>query len=237
MTPSNNSKRSSSRNRILDRLAGHDYEQLAPSLESASLALKQELYRFNEPFQYVYFPIDGMISLVTATQDGREVETGTIGNEGMLGYSLALGMETSPLRAICQVPCSALAVPTAVFVQALRQSPALDTLVRRYVAVVLRQFTQSIACNALHGLESRLCRWLLMTHDRAGADEFSITQEFLAEMLGVRRPTVTVVAGALQESGLISYRRGILRILDRPGLENASCECYRVVRNFYERTL
>jgi CRP-like cAMP-binding protein len=158
----------------------------------------------------------------------------TIGNEGMIGLSVALGLNSSPIRAIAQVPGESLEIPAPVFLKALKASGTLNRLVRRYTAYSLWSARQTVACNLLHSAEERMCRWLLMSHDRVEKDEFSLTHESLAEMLGVRRQTVTVIAGTLQKAGLLTYRRGLIRVVHREGLEAASCECYRVSSTFYD---
>jgi CRP-like cAMP-binding protein len=169
--------------------------------------------------------------------DGRAVEFGTVGNEGMIGLPLFLGADRSPHRAFTQVPGDALRMRAEDFREEMGRQGQLAGLLRRYNQALMNQMAYSVACNRLHSVEERMCRWLLMTHDRVGADRFPMTQEFLAQMLGVRRPSVTVVAGVLQKAGLIAYARGWVVILDRAGLEAASCECYRVVRDDFERLL
>ncbi|HZT80515.1 MAG TPA: Crp/Fnr family transcriptional regulator [Gemmataceae bacterium] len=224
-------------NQLLDRLPAGLFDSLAPSLEPVTLAAKEGVYDEGQPIRHVWFPTSAVISLVVVLEDGREIEATTVGREGLVGFHLVLGLDFSPLRALCQVPGGALRLPAGVLRRAVEASPAADAFLRRYVAVFLRNANQIVACNAVHSVEERACRWLLMAHDRVGSDEFSLTQEFLAEMLGVRRQSVTVVAGALQQAGLIAYRRGVVRILNRTGLEGASCECYRVMRAFYEGLL
>jgi CRP-like cAMP-binding protein len=155
----------------------------------------------------------------------------------MIGIPVVLGLEFNPSKAISQVSGKALRVRVAAFLQALEPDGALDRLLRRYIAYSLRYSYQCVACNALHSVEERMCKWLLMTHDRAGQAEFVLTQEFLAEMLGVRRQSVSIVAGTLQAAGLLSYRRGHMKIINREGLEDASCECYETLRLYYERIM
>ena len=158
-----------------------------------------------------------------------------MGREGFVGLAAALGVEASPHRAMCQMAGESLRLPVGPFLEALGRGPGLPRLLHRYVAFSLRLVGQGVACNALHPIEARASRWLLMIHDQAGRDEFPMTQEFLAYMLGVRRQTVTVVAGALQNAGLIGYRRGVITVLDRPRLEEAACECYASMRSYYRR--
>jgi CRP-like cAMP-binding protein len=184
---------------------------------------------------HVYFPKSGVLSSVIALGEGRVVEAATIGNEGMVGIPALLGLDFTSATATSQVPGDSLRIPTPSFLQAIKPSGPLDRILRRYIAFSLRSAYQAVACNALHAAEERMSRWLLTTQDRVGKREFSLTQEFLAEMLGVRRQTVQVVAGTLQTAGLITYRRGLVRVLDREGLEAASCECYGITKALYDR--
>jgi CRP-like cAMP-binding protein len=176
-----------------------------------------------------------VLSSVIASAEGGVVEAATIGNEGMVGIPALLGLDFTTAAVTSQVPGESLRIPTPSFVQALKQGGPLDMLLRRYIAFSLRSAYQAVACNALHAAEERMSRWLLTTQDRVGQREFSLTQEFLAEMLGVRRQTVQVVAGTLQTAGLITYRRGLIQVLDREGLEAASCECYETTKTLYDR--
>jgi len=224
-------------NRLLDRLPEEVYAGLATSLVPVALSLKQNLHRAGDPLRDVYFPRRGVVSLLVQTEDGRKVEVATIGNEGVVGVTAALGLDRAPLQATCQVPGEALRLPVGPFLETAGRVPAFAELMRRYAGVYFRCAAQVAACNALHPVPERLCRWLLAAHDSAGADEFPLTQEFLADMLGVRRQTVSVVAGTLQKAGLIHYRRGVLRVLDRPGLEDACCECYRVMKGYSDQTM
>jgi CRP-like cAMP-binding protein len=227
----------SGRNRLLAALPRDDYNRLLPHLEKVSLPLREILYEANGPIPHVFFPLNGVVSLVIIVEGDITLEVGTIGNEGMVGTPVFLGSESSPTRAISQVAGNALRMDTKVFQKEIKRSGPLYGLVQRYTQAMINQISQSTVCNHRHSVEKRMCRWLLMSHDRVGADEFQLTQEFLAQMLGVRRPTVTAVAGKLQKAGLIAYHRGTLTILDRKGLEAASCECYRVVSDELERLL
>jgi CRP-like cAMP-binding protein len=226
-------------NRLLNRLTKNEYRSLIGSEKHISLASGEEVYRQGGPgsLPHLYFPTTGMISLTVRMEDGTEVEAATIGNEGMIGLPVALGLDFSPIRAISQIPGDGLRIPVPAFLKAMEPGGTLDRLVRRYTAYSLRYANQTVACNLLHSVEKRMCRWLLMSHDRVEQDEFFLTHEFLAEMLGVRRQTVTVIAGTLQTEGLVSYRRGVIRVLNREGLEAASCECYGVTKTFYERIM
>jgi hypothetical protein len=160
-----------------------------------------------------------------------------VGREGFVGLAVSLGVEASPHRVMCQMAGDSLRLPVRPYLEALERGPALTRLIHRYIAFSLRSIGQTIACNTLHPVEARASRWLLVIHDQAGRDEFPMTQEFLAFMLGVRRQTVTVVAGALQSAGLIDYRRGVIVVRDRARLEQAACECYATLRGYYERVV
>ena len=222
-------------NRLLDRLPEPEYIHLAPSLVSASLGVKQLLFQVDGPVGDVYFPTTAMISTLVVLEDGSEVETLLTGAEGLVGLPVGLGVDFGLSRAICQVPGETWCLPARAFREALERSRPLDGLFKRYTAIVLRQTAQVVACNARHPVPERLCRWLLMSHDRVGREEFPMTHEFMGEMLGIRRQTVTVAVGALQGAGLITFRRGIVRVVDRSGLEDAACECYRVIKALYDR--
>jgi CRP-like cAMP-binding protein len=225
------------KNRLLVALPREEYDRLHPNLVKVPLPLKEILYEANGPIAHVFFPLNGVVSLVIMMEGGFTLEVGTIGNEGMVGTPIFLGAESSPTRAISQVPGEALRMQAKVFQEEMRRAGPLYVLVQRYTQAMINQISQSTVCNRRHSVAKRMCRWLLMSHDRVGTDEFPLTQEFLAQMLGVRRPTVSAVAGALQTAGLITYHRGTLTVLDRKGLEAASCECYRVVREELDRLL
>ena len=177
----------------------------------------------------VHFPLDGVVSLVTPLEDGAIVEVATIGNEGVVGVPIIFG-GTLAVRAISQVAGRCLTMSAETFLHEIASSPPVAQLVQTYVLALFGQISQAAACNRLHTNEERLSRWLLMSHDRVGTDRFLITQEFLSQMLGSRRATVTLSAGILQKAGLIRYHRGHIEIVDRLGLESASCECYRVIK-------
>lgn len=190
-----------------------------------------------ERIRHAYFPLEGFISMVLTVDGHANLELDLIGNEGMFGSSLALGVTVSPLRALVQGSGTALRIRPASLRHELERSIALRNALDRYVYVSLAQFAQVAACNSFHALDARLVRWLLMTHDRAHSDEFHLTHEFLAQMLGVRRVGITNAASALQKHGLVSYSRGNIKVLDRAGLEAASCSCYQTARNTYEQVL
>jgi len=192
----------------------------------------------DEPLAYAYFPETAVISLITVMQDGAVMEAAAVGNEGLVGLSLALGgLGQVDRRTIAQVPGRAIRVPAGELRSALLRYPELHGRFLHYAEALLSQAMQSGGCTKLHSMTKRCARWLLMTHDRVGADTFWLTQQYLAFMLAVRRATVNAVAGALQRSGLIRYRRGRVTILDRAGLEATSCECYAVIRRAYDRQL
>jgi CRP-like cAMP-binding protein len=224
-------------NRLLAALPGKDYDRLLPELDKVSLGVKDVLYEADRPITHVYFPLNGVMSLVVAMRDGLSVEVGTIGNEGMVGTPVFLGADKSPTQAFSQVPGEALRMKSGAFKKEMEREGPLHGLVQRYTQAMINQISQSVACNHLHSVEERMCRWLLMTHDRVDCDDFPLTQEFLALMLGVRRPSVTVVAGILQKAGLIRYHRGRITVLDRKRLEASACECYAVVKKEFDRLL
>ena len=196
-----------------------------------------ELFRQHEQIPAVDFPVSGVLSIVVVMEDGGIAEVGTVGNEGMAGIPLLLGSDKSPAHAFYQVPGVTYRMPAEAFREEIDKGGALAAIARRYAQGFLNQVSQSAACNRLHPLEQRLCRWILMSHDRTGGDKIALTQEFLAQMLGVRRATVSIAAGMLQKAGFIRYNRGMIEVLDREGLEKGSCECYQVVRREFERLL
>lgn len=222
-------------NRLLSALSRDLQLRLLPRTEKVSLPVRQLLYEPDAAMAYAYFPLSGVISLVLPLRDGAAVEIGTVGNEGLLGTALALGVDRSPTRAFAQVGGQSLRMRADALRRSLQEFPEFADLVRRYTQGLFNQVSQTTACNHVHSVSQRMCRWLLMTHDRVGADEFHLTQEFLAQMLGVRRPSVTVAAGLLQRAGLIRYQRGRIHIVDRAGLESGACECYDTVRQELDR--
>lgn len=230
--------RHATQNRLLGALPPEELAWLAPHLERVALEIGEVLAEPSEPLRHVYFPETAIVSVVNRMADGSAVEVGTVGNEGMVGVAAFLDAEASESQTFCQLPGPALRAPAAVVTAAGDARPAFRRVVNRYTQAYLTQVAQGAACNRLHGIEARCARWLLMTHDRVGgADSFPLKQEFLAMMLGVRRAGVTVAAGALQDAGLIRYRRGGIRVLDRAGLELAGCECYGIVRRHFDRLL
>lgn len=219
--------------RLIEGLPSKQRKQLLNGCEPVDLVLGNVLHEANQPIRHVYFPLSGFVSLVTTLDGHQPLEMGLIGNEGMLGATLALGIGQAPMRAVVQGSGSALRISSQLFKQELLSSPALLRALKRYLYVVMTQLSQSAACTHFHEIEPRLARWLLMTHDRAHADHFHLTHEYLADMLGVRRSGVSIAAAAMQARGLISYSRGEIHILDRAGLELAACECYAALQADY----
>jgi CRP-like cAMP-binding protein len=225
-------------NRLLAAIPDRDFELIEPRLEAVTLKRGQVLFESGDDVTVTHFPCDGtMVSLVIATRDGREVESAAIGREGAVGGIVSAGNKPAFGRAIVQIPGAALVIPTATLEVVKAGSPAFADLFARYSDVLLAQLMQSTACNALHSVEARCCRWLLSTHDRADDDMIQLTQESLAEMLGVQRTTVTAVVQSLEERGFVRRHRGRVEIVDRKGLERTSCECYAAVEEHVERIL
>lgn len=218
-------------NSLLAALPREDYQRLLAELEPVALTSGEVLYEPGERIRHVYFPNDGQVSLLMVVADGKVLEVGLVGREGMVGIPLALGAEASPIRALVQGAGSALRMKAGSFLEALGRCLPLQRELHRYAYAKLVQARQTAACNRFHPVEARLARCLLMTRDRVRSDQFHLTHEFLARTLGIRRVGVTNAATALQRRKLISYRRGNIRILDRKGLKAASCVCYEIVRN------
>jgi len=224
-------------NRLLEVLPKSDLRQLLDSCERVELAFGETLHAPMERLKHVYFPISSFISLSMRVDTSASLEVALIGSEGMFGIPLALGVDTSPVRAAVMGAGSALRLDGEIFWRQLEQSPALRSEIDRYVVVHLSQLEQATACTRFHVVEARLARWLLMLQDRAHASTFHITQELLAAMLGVRRVGITKAASSLQRRDLIHYKRGKITVLDRRGLEGASCECYKADQESYDRIL
>jgi len=225
------------RNQVLSLLPAADRRRILDRSDRLFLDARTILYRADDLITHIYFPLGGMVSLVITTEEGETVEVGSIGNEGLVGTARALGAERSHVQALVQVSGEVLRMPLKDFQRELKRSAALARMTQRFAQALLTQIAQSVACNQLHSVEQRTCRWFLMTHDRAGVDEMVLTQQFVSQMLGVRRPSVTVAAGILQKAGLIRYARGKLTVLDRKGLEAGACECYGIVKRESERLL
>ena len=224
-------------NRILAGLPPAEFERLVAGMERVSLHIRDSVYDADQPIDYAYFPLSGVISVVAEMRGGSSAELGTIGNEGMLGVPLVHGTDRSCFHAFTQVSGAALRMKTQAFLKEMRALGALHRRANLHAQAWLAQVGQSTACNARHAIEQRLCRWLLMTRDRVGSDQFLLTHEFIGQMLGVRRPSVTVVAGILQREGLISYRRGVITIEDPGRVAQSACECYEVVKQEYIQLL
>lgn len=225
----------SRRNLLLAALPDRDLSLLAPHLKEVPLAQGVVLQEQGERIDQVYFPHDGIVSLLAVMQQGNAIETATIGYEGAVGALSGLGPRRSHTRAVVQVEGSCSRIAAARFRKAAEESGAIRNIIVHYGEMLLIQVQQTAACNALHGVEERLSRWLLQARDRVDGNTILLTHEFLSQMLGVRRPTVTVVARMLQDAGLIRYHRGHIEILDRPGLEARACECYAVIRQQINR--
>ena len=221
-------------NRILRALGKSEYEALEPHMELLRLPMGRIVHEAEQEMEYVYFPNHGVISMLTVLENGDVIEIATVGNEGMADLSVFLGLRVSHSRLLVQIPGDTLRMHRDVFIDYVSRFDSLRVALGHYMVAMFTQVSQSAACNRLHPVEERAARWLLMTHDRVDSDTFPITHDFLASMLGVRRPSVTLAAGILQKAGLIRYSRGRLTILDRDGLEEASCECYEIVRSQFD---
>jgi CRP-like cAMP-binding protein/PAS domain-containing protein len=217
-------------NRLLAALPAREYERLLSGLEPVRLTYGDVLYEPGKPMRHVYFPNDCVVSLLTVVDGHRALEVGLVGREGMVGSPLALGITASSVRTLVQGTGTAVRMKSARFLKEFRRSPALQRAVLRFTDALMLQAAQTAACNRFHMVEARLARWLLMTRERAGSGVLRLTHEFLADMLGVRRVSVTSAAGALQRRRLIRYQRGVITIVDQQGLEAAACSCYRRVR-------
>ena len=221
-------------NKLLTARPARSYRRLASGLQPVALKFGDVLYEAGREMRHVYFPGDSLVSLLTPVNGHLALEVGMVGREGMVGLPVALGRTVSPIRALVQGAGGAMRMKSARFSREIRRSPLLLRGVHRYADALLAQVSQTAACNRFHRVEQRLARWLLMTRDRLRSDEFRLTQEFLAHMLGVRRVGVTRAARALQQRKLIAYNRGSIRILDGRGLEAAACECYRIVKDLHD---
>jgi CRP-like cAMP-binding protein len=225
-------------NRLLALLSPADYRRLLPDLKYRPLQARQVLYKSGDRLIDVYFPDKSLCSLVSTMDDGACVEVAMVGDEGMIGIGAILGEPRASGDIVVQAPGNgAYALPAEAFEREMAHDSTFREVMTNYAQAFVGLLTQSVACNGLHTADERCCRWLLMTHDRLGTNEFNMTHEMLSMMLGVRRPTVTLVLAQLAKAGMISQVRGRLRIVDRPALESASCECYRTVKNIFDRLL
>lgn len=224
-------------NRLLRMLDEDEYRALMPRLQRLRLHGGEVVCERGATAGRVLFPCNGVLSVVTSMVDGTRVETATIGNEGFAGIDVLLGCPRWTDTVLCQVECDCLWLPAETFHAAIAGGAGLRRATQRFLVAYLSLVSQSVACNRLHKIEARFARWLLMTCDRVGGDAFYLTQEFISQMLGVHRPSVSAVASAFQQAGLIRYTRGQVAILDRPGLERASCECYAVCARQIEQLL
>ena len=224
-------------NRLLAALPAEEYERLLPHLEPVSLSLGETVYESGERMDYVYFPTDSIVSLLYTMLDGATAEMGLVGREGVVGIALFMGGDTMPNRAVVQGAGTVVRVKAQALQDEFRRGGAFQLLLLKYTQALITQIAQTAVCNRLHPVEKRLCRWLLMTQDRAESDTLQMTHEFIANMLGIQREAVSVAAHRLQGKGMISYVRGRIRILSRAQLEECACECYGVVRDEQDRLL
>jgi CRP-like cAMP-binding protein len=224
-------------NRLLNSLPRAEYERLRTLFVPVPLPQGKVLWDAGETVRYAYFPVSGMISILSTTREGASIEVGMVGGEGMAGVPGLLSDRVTPYRIMVQLPAHALRISAAVLGEEFRRGGPLQDLLLRYIHTLLTQMSQSAACNSFHTVEQRLCRWLLVARDHADDDTLRLTQEFLSQMLGVPRTSVTTIAGRVQKLGLIRHSRGRVQIVDRAGLEAASCECYRVIRDEFARLL
>ena len=224
-------------NRLLAALPADDWERWSGALEPVDMHLGDVLYESGMPMTHVYFPTTSIVSLLYVMEDGASAEIAVVGKEGIVGVSLFMGGETTPSRSVVQSAGQGLRMRGQVLKDEFNRSGAVMHLLLRYTQALITQMSQTAVCNRHHSLDQQLCRWLLLSLDRLPANELLMTQELIANMLGVRREGVTEAAANLQRAGLIQYRRGHITVLDRPGLERRTCECYAVVRKEYERLL
>jgi CRP-like cAMP-binding protein len=222
-------------NRLLAALPRQEYGRLAPHMQKVSFEQGQSLYAPNEPIEYAYFSLTGVTSMIVTTRDGSTVEVGLVGREGFVGHEPLLGTKSAPNGAITQIPGHALRIDSKTLKAEFDRGGRLQAILHRHIQAQIVQMAQVAACNRLHEVNERLARWLLMMHDRAETDKLPLTHEFLSQMLGANRATVSLTAGIFQQAGLIRYARGALTILSREGLENIACECYSIVKAEFDR--
>jgi len=224
-------------NHLLDALPASDYERLAAHLELIPMPLGEVLYESGAQLRYVYFPTTSIVSLLYVMEDGASAEIAIVGNEGILGISLFMGGDTTPSRAIVQSAGHGFRLRADLLKDEFERFGPTMHLLLRYTQALITQMAQTAVCNRHHSVDQQLCRWLLLSLDRLRTNELTMTQELIANMLGVRREGVTEAAGNLQDAGLIHYRRGQISVIDRPGLEARACECYQVVKTEFDRLL
>ncbi|WP_084397953.1 Crp/Fnr family transcriptional regulator [Henriciella aquimarina] len=224
-------------NKLLGAMPASTFDRIAPHLTPVRFDKGTVLYELDEPIRHVYFVNHGLVSLVKTMKDGRMVEIGAIGTDGVTGINALFDIDTALFETIMQIPGEVLKIPVADLRRAMAEDPLLHDLLEGYVHVILAQIAQTAACNRLHSTQERCCRWLLVCHDSALAEEFHLTHEFLAMMLGVRRVSVTMAASGLQKAGHIKYSRGRITVTNRAGLEAQACECYSAVKSISGRLL
>ena len=224
-------------NRLLAKLEREDYDALMLGAKIVSLKFRKRLVRQDERVDAVYFPLTAMVSLLVTTDGEPQMEMATVGKEGVVGGAELIQAQGALGLNLIQIPGAAVRIDGAVFREVIGRRPLVERLIHQHTYALMRQILHGAACNRLHSMEERCARWLLMTHDRAGGDTFPLTQEFLSHMLGVRRATVNVATGMLKKAGFIRYVRGKITVTDRPGLESASCECYRAIVRVYDSVL
>jgi len=232
-----NEKHSARENRLLGALPREEYQRLTPHLEPVRLPQGKIIYHTGDRVRYAYFLRGGMVSLLSTSGDGRSIEVGVIGDEGVVGLPAILGANGSPYQIMAQLPTGAVRIRGDVLKSEFIRGGVLQDLLLRYLHALIAQIAQAAACNRFHGPEERLCRWLLLTQDRVRVDTLHLTQEFLSNMLGIPRTSVTVLASGLRKRGIIEYRRGKVTVLDRRYLEAASCECYKYLREQFSGSL
>lgn len=223
------------KNFLLSMLPEEEYRELLPHLEQVATPLHFKLFERDKPIRYAYFPLSGEHSILATSVDGDGVEVGTVGFEGFSTVDLMMNAEAASETTVCQIAGESLRMPADRFKDLISRDTGLKRITQRYMQAYMAMVSQSVACNALHTLEHRFAKWMLLTHDRVHGNEFHLTQEYIAMMLGTHRPTVSLVAGTFQRAGILQYRRGTITILDRETLEDSCCECYRIVREQYKR--
>ncbi|MGI8468389.1 MAG: Crp/Fnr family transcriptional regulator [Pyrinomonadaceae bacterium] len=230
MASENFSYRTARENGIFNSLPAGDYERIRPHLEDVCLPVGQNLYEYGDAIQYVYFPLDAVIHLFLTMKSGATIEAGIVSSEGVLGFAVFMGAKTLSSQAVVLHSSRALRIKAEIIKQEFDKGGHFQNLILRYINAFYIQLSQTAACNHIHHLEGRLCRWLLLLHDRLKTNHLKVTQDFIAQMLGTRRPYVTAAVGSLQRKGIIRCTRGHIEILDRKSLENCCCECYEIIR-------